>query len=45
MSDKVAEWEARIAREPREEVANIEYLELLYECRILDARLRVEEDE
>ena len=36
--DKLQAWEERIAKEPREEVANIEHLELLAECRILDGR-------
>ncbi len=36
--EKLAAWEARIAQEPSDEVANLEYLELLYECRIIDAR-------
>ena len=35
MEDKLAEWEERITREPRDEVANVEFMELLYECRIL----------
>lgn len=37
--DKLKEWEERIAQAPQAEVANIDYLELLAECRILDAEM------
>ena len=33
--DKLKEWEERIQRQPREEVANLDYMELLMECRIV----------
>ncbi len=34
--DKLKAWEARIQKEPQEEVANLDYLELLEECRIIE---------
>ena len=34
--DKLKEWEERIQKEPQSEVANLEYMELLVECRILE---------
>lgn len=37
MNEKLAEWEARITQPPKEEVANLEYLELLCECRIIES--------
>lgn len=37
--DKLQEWEARILQAPRAEVANIDYVDLLVECRILDELL------
>lgn len=37
MDDKLTEWESRITQPPREEVANLEYLELLFECRIIES--------
>ena len=36
MNDKLLAWEERITQEPRDEVANVEYIELLYECRIIE---------
>lgn len=38
MTDKVAEWQERISQEPQEEVANVEYMDLLWECRIIEDR-------
>lgn len=35
--DKLEAWEERIQKEPQAEVANLEYLELLAECRILES--------
>jgi len=36
MDDKLTAWEERITREPKDEVANLEYINLLYECRIIE---------
>jgi len=36
LNDKLLAWEARISEMPQEEVANVEYMELLYECRIIE---------
>ena len=38
MTDKVAEWQERITQKPQDEVANVEYMELLWECRIIEDR-------
>ena len=35
--DKLQAWAERIERPPRDEVASIEYIELLIECRIIEA--------
>lgn len=35
MNEKILAWEERITKEPQEEVANLEYIELLWECRII----------
>ena len=36
IDEKLAAWEARITQEPKSEVANLDYIELLVECRILE---------
>ena len=38
MNDILLAWQERIAQKPQEEVANLEYLELLWECRIIEEK-------
>lgn len=34
--DKLEAWEDRISQPPRQEVANLDYIDLLVECRIME---------
>ena len=34
--DKLQDWEERISNPPKAEVANLDYMDLLRECRIIE---------